>query len=188
MKLIVGLGNPGEKYKNTRHNIGFRAVGSFQKENDFPDFSFSKKSNADISEGIIDTEKIILARPQTFMNNSGRSVKALFSHYKLPIANLFLVHDDIDLLLGNIKISIDRGAAGHKGVGSIIKELKTKKFVRFRIGIQPKSRKPKNAEKFVLQKFNKEEDTILKKEIKKTAEAINVAVKEGTEKAMNEYN
>jgi PTH1 family peptidyl-tRNA hydrolase len=188
MKLIVGLGNPDEKYKNTRHNIGFRAIDFFQKENNFPSFVFSKKYNAEISEGTVNDEKVILAKPQTFMNNSGRSVKSIFSHNKLPTTNLFILHDDIDLFLNNIKISIDRGAAGHKGVDSIIKELKTKKFVRFRIGIQPKIKKPKNAEKFVLQKFNKEEETILKNIIKKIAEAINLAMKEGLEKAMNEYN
>jgi PTH1 family peptidyl-tRNA hydrolase len=188
MKLIIGLGNPGEKYQNTRHNIGFRAIDSIQKENSFPDFAFSKKFNAEISEGTINNEKTILAKPQTFMNNSGKSVKLFVSHYKLPITNLFLIHDDIDLLLGNIRISIDRGAAGHKGVNSIIKELKTKKFTRIRIGIQPKSGKPKGAEKFVLQKFDKGEENSLKETIKKTAEAIKAVLEEKLEKVMNKYN
>ncbi len=188
MKLIIGLGNPGERYKNTRHNVGFRAVDFFQKENSFPNFVFSKKFNADVSEGTINGEKVILAKPQTFMNNSGKSVKLFASHYKLSPASLFIIHDDIDLLSGKIKISIDRGTAGHKGVDSIIRNLKTKKFIRFRIGIQPNSNKPKNTEKFVIQKFNKKEETFLKETVKKTAEAVKLALEEGLEKAMSEYN
>ncbi len=188
MKLIVGLGNPGEKYKNTRHNIGFRAIDFLQKENNFPGFSFSKKFNAEISEGTVNNEKIILAKPQTFMNNSGLSIKLLVSHYKLPSNNLLIIHDDIDLLLGKIKISIDRGTAGHKGVDSIVKNLKTKKFIRFRIGIQPNPGRPKNTEKFVIKKFNTGEETILKKTIKKTAETVRIAIEEGLEKTMNRYN
>ncbi|MFA4999062.1 MAG: aminoacyl-tRNA hydrolase [Candidatus Paceibacterota bacterium] len=188
MKLIVGLGNPGEKYKNTRHNVGFRAVDSFQKENGFPDFIFSKKFNTEISESTLNDEKVILAKPQTFMNNSGQSVKLFVSQYKLPLASLFIIHDDIDLPLGKIKISVDRGTAGHKGVDSIIRNLKTKKFVRFRIGIQPNYGKPKNTEKFVIKKFNKEGEAILEKIIKKTVEAVRTTVEEGSEKTMNKYN
>ncbi|MFA4999080.1 MAG: aminoacyl-tRNA hydrolase [Candidatus Paceibacterota bacterium] len=188
MKLIVGLGNPGEKYKNTRHNAGFRAVDSFQKKIGFPDFIFSKKFNTEISEGTLDDEKVILAKPQTFMNNSSQSVKLFVSQYKLPPSSLFIIHDDIDLPLGKIKISVDRGTAGHKGVDSIIRNLKTKKFVRFRIGIQPNYGKPKNTEKFVLQKFNKTEEAIFKKVIKKTADTVEATIKEGAKKAMNGCN
>ncbi len=135
MILIVGLGNPGKKYQLTRHNIGFQVVDEFVKKNNFPDFKISKKFNALISEGIVDGAKVILAKPQTFMNNSGKAVKSLIRNWKLEIRNLVVVHDDIDLPLGKIKISIGRGSAGHKGVQSIIDELATKNFVRFRIGI-----------------------------------------------------
>jgi PTH1 family peptidyl-tRNA hydrolase len=167
MILVVGLGNSGKKYEKTRHNIGFRVIDQLQSLN---------------------LKKVILTKPQTFMNLSGRAVKSLIKKYKIPIPNLWVIHDDIDLPLGKIKIVKNRGSAGHKGVESIIKELKTKNFVRFRIGICPKTGKPKNPEKFVLQKFNKEEEKIIKEVIKKTAEAIEFSLKEGLEKAQSTYN
>ena len=167
MILIVGLGNPGKKYQETRHNLGFRVIDEL---------------------GFLKDKKIILTKPKTFMNLSGKAVKSLMTKYKVPPLNLWVIHDDIDLPLGKIRISKGRGAAGHKGVESIIKELKTKNFVRFRIGIQPKIYKPKNIEKFVLQKFNKDEERIVKEVIKKSAEAIEFALTQGIEKAMSKYN
>ena len=190
MFLIVGLGNPGEKYKNTRHNTGFQAVDTLRKRNNFPEFELSKKFNSLISEASIDNKKIILANPQTFMNNSGKAAASLVNFYK--IKNLFVVHDDIDLALEKIRIVKNRGAAGHKGVESIIKEIGTKNFIRFRIGIRPRIKNQelriKNPEKFVLQKFSKEEEKIVKEITEKTAEAIELFLKQGLEKAMNEYN
>lgn len=186
MIIIVGLGNPGKKYKNTRHNIGFQVVDEFAKKNNFPEFRLSKKFNALISENIFNNKKIIAAKPQTFMNQSGKAVKALINFYKTK--NLFVVHDDIDLPLGKIRIIKNREAAGHKGVESIIKEIGTKNFIRFRVGIQPKNLKPKNVEKFVLQKFSKEEGKIIKEVIKKTVGAIELTLKESLEKSMTKYN
>jgi PTH1 family peptidyl-tRNA hydrolase len=129
------------------------------------------------------------------MNNSGKAVKSLIENCKLKIENLIIVHDDLDLPLGKMKISIGRGSAGHKGVQSIIDELGTKNFVRFRVGIKPNSKfKMQNAklkfkiQNFVLEKFNKKEEKILKEVIKKTIEAIEIAIKEGIEKAMQEFN
>lgn len=173
MLLIIGLGNPGKKYIYTRHNIGFQVVDEFAKENNFPEFRLSKKFNSLISESILNNEKIILAKPQTFMNESGKAVRTLTNFYKITrpgrvvrVVGLVVVHDDIDLPLGKIRISKNRGAAGHKGVESIIKEVGTKNFTRFRIGISPKIGKPKNVEKYVLQKFGKEEEKIIKQVIK----------------------
>jgi PTH1 family peptidyl-tRNA hydrolase len=188
MFLIVGLGNPGKKYQNTRHNIGFRAVDEIATNFQFTIFSFQSIFNAKISKGKIANKKIILVKPQTFMNLSGKAVKILHTKYHIPYTKLLVLHDDIDLPLGKIRIVKNRGAAGHKGVESIIKELKSKNFVRFRIGICPKTSKPKNPEKFVLQKFNKEEEKIVKEVIKKTVEAIEFSLKEGLEKAMQKYN
>jgi len=162
MFVIVGLGNPEKKYKNTRHNIGFEAVNKFAEKNNFPEFKFCKELNASISEKIIDNEKIILAKPQTFMNNSGLAVKKIISKFQIPLLNLIVVHDDIDLPLGKIKVVKNRGAAGHRGVKSIIKELESKDFIRFRIGIMPLFKKPENMEKFVLQNFKKDEKKVLK--------------------------
>ncbi len=262
MILITGLGNPGEKFKKTRHNVGFQVLDEFAKRNDFPDFRFSRKFNSLLSEGFLDEKKIILAKPQTFMNESGKAIKSLVSSFKPQASRVWVIHDDIDLPLGKIRIAISRGAAGHRGIESIIKELGTKNFIRFRIGICPKTGKPKNLEKFVLQKpseakpsegedegkpergklhrrpseakpsegedegkpergklhrrpseagfaelrsslalrfaradetkyqrtFNKGEEKIIKSAIKKTIEAIETTLKQGLEKAMNEYN
>jgi PTH1 family peptidyl-tRNA hydrolase len=167
MILIVGLGNPGKKYQKTRHNIGFRVIDQLQSLN---------------------LKKVILAKPQTFMNLSGKTVKLLVARYRLPVTNLWVIHDDIDLPLGKIRIVKNRGSAGHKGVESIIRELGTKNFIRFRVGICPKTSKPKNPEKFVLQKFNKDEEKIVKEVIKKTVEAIEFSLKTSLEKAMSEFN
>ena len=180
MILIVGLGNPGKKYQDTRHNIGFRVIDKLQSLN---------------------LEKVILAKPKTFMNLSGKAVKNLLKTYHLKPNNLIVIHDDIDLPLGKIRIVKNRRAAGHKGVESIIKELVTKDFVRVRVGICPKTGKPKNVEKFVLQKpseagdetksqrpFNKDEEEIVREVIKKSVEAIEILLREGLEKAMNKFN
>jgi PTH1 family peptidyl-tRNA hydrolase len=125
------------------------------------------------------------------MNDSGQAVKKLIKFMKLKVRDLLVVHDDIDLPLGKIKISKSRGSAGHKGVQSIINNLKTKDFIRFRIGIKPKNDKKESrntAERFVLQKFNKKEEEIIKESIRISNEAIEMAVNQGIEKAMGEYN
>lgn len=188
MYLIVGLGNPGEKYKNTRHNIGFRILDEFRKENNFPSFTLSKKLNSLISEKELEGKKVLLAKPQTFMNNSGQAVKTLLIFYKIKRATLIVIHDDIDILLGKIKIIKNRGSAGHKGVESIIEELKTKNFTRMRVGIQPKEGKPKNPEKFVLQNFTNKEKKVIKEAFKKTSRALKIILLQSLEKAMAEFN
>jgi len=186
MILIVGLGNPGRKFKKTRHNTGFRVIEDFRKENNFPKFKSSKKFESLISKGSLNRKKVILAKPQTFMNNSGQAVKVLTDSYKITPPGLIVVHDDIDLPLGKIRISKARGAAGHKGVQSIINELDTKDFIRFRIGIKSKicNLKPKTLERFVLKKFKKKEEKIVKESIKKTVKIIEITLREGIEKAM----
>ncbi|MFQ6049644.1 MAG: aminoacyl-tRNA hydrolase [Candidatus Paceibacterales bacterium] len=203
MKIIIGLGNPGRKFQRTRHNLGFRILDEFLKKNRFPKFRLSKKFKSLISKNSLNREKIILVKPQTFMNDSGKAVKSLIVQYfqksrkikamaviRRRFENLWVVHDDINLPLEKIRISKNRGAAGHKGVQSIVDELDTKNFIRFRIGIKPRthSLKPKTLEKFVLRKFNKKEEEIVKKIIRKSTEAIEVALKEGLEKAMNKFN
>ncbi|PIR02369.1 MAG: aminoacyl-tRNA hydrolase [Candidatus Nealsonbacteria bacterium CG_4_9_14_3_um_filter_35_11] len=202
MILIVGLGNPGKKYIKTRHNIGFRAVDEIATNFQFSIFNFQSIFNAQISKGKINGQNVILAKPQTFMNNSGIAVKRLVKNLKLKIKKLIVIHDDIDLPLGKIRIVKNRGAAGHKGVESIIKELRTKNFVRFRIGIKPNSKlspsqffkenlggqKTQNLEKLVLGKFNKEEKKIIKEAAKKTIEAMELAINKGIEFAMTMFN
>ncbi|MCK4473998.1 aminoacyl-tRNA hydrolase [Candidatus Parcubacteria bacterium] len=191
MILIIGLGNPGEKYKKTRHNVGFMVLDKLQETQGFSDWKLKKKFQAEISEGIIDSQKILLAKPQTFMNNSGKAVKAIINFLQLNTGeNLLIIHDDLDLELGKIKIVKNRGHAGHKGVESIINEIKTKNFIRFRVGIKQKHpyRPVRRCEDFVLEKFNKKEEKIIKQVIDKTCKAIDVTIKNGTEKAMNKFN
>lgn len=150
MILIVGLGNPEKKYAKTRHNIGFRVIDTLRNE--------------------LSDKDIILLKPETFMNDSGRATKAMISYYKIPLENLYVIHDDIDLPFGNIRVSKDSSSAGHKGVQSIIDELGTQNFTRIRIGIRPQHEI--DTTKFVLQKFSKEEEKQLKEIIKKAVEEI----------------
>ncbi len=196
MKLIVGLGNPDKKYKLTRHNLGFRVLDRFSKENCFSEFTPSKKFKSLTSERVLNKEKVVLIKPQTYMNESGKAVKALRTQYKLSAKNIWVIHDDIDLDFKKIKIVQKRGSGGHKGVLSIINEIKTKDFVRFRLGIKPKkfsdnragSKNPEFLARFVLQKFGEKEKKEIKKTIKDCAEIISFSLKEGLEKAMNQFN
>lgn len=195
MILIAGLGNPGPKYENTRHNVGFKAIDKIAEGFQFPNFESQPIFNAKISRGKIAEKEVILAKPQSFMNNSGKAVKSLVrslvskrSEAKLLSNNMIVIHDDLDLPLGEIKIAKDRGSAGHKGVQSIIDTLGTKDFIRFRIGICPAAGKPRDPISFVLKKFAKEEEQILKEVIKNTTKAIETTLKDGLGKAMNKYN
>jgi PTH1 family peptidyl-tRNA hydrolase len=167
MFLIFGLGNPGKKYQFSRHNIGSRVV--------------SKLTSLDLTN-------VILAEPTTFMNESGKPAKLLIRRHALKADRLIVIHDDLDIALGEIKIAKNRGSAGHKGVNSIIKEMGTKDFIRLRIGIRPKTGKPRNPEKFVLQKFNKEEEKIVKQVIEKASEAVKFLLEENLERTMSKFN
>ena len=192
MILIIGLGNPGKKYKFSRHNLGFLVLDRFSKKNHF-EFKSSKKLKSKISKGYFDKIKVVLVKPQIFMNNSGKAVKLLATSYKRQTTNIWVIHDDIDLALGKMKIVKNRGAGGHKGVQSIINEMKTKNFVRFRLGINPKYKITKQwnngaMEKFVLKKFTKTEKEITKKVVKNCVKALEITLKKGLEKAMNEFN
>jgi PTH1 family peptidyl-tRNA hydrolase len=187
MKIIIGLGNPGKKLEKTRHNLGRVIVRDWQSVIGFSDFKLNKKLRTLISEGRLGKEKIILALPQTFMNLSGKAVRSLIRYYRLPATKILIVHDDIDLPLGKIKVSRGQGSAGHKGVQSMIDELKTKDFIRFRIGILPKRGKPRKTERFVLQKFNKSEEKIVVKTVEKAIKVIEMILKEGLEKTKQEF-
>lgn len=188
MILIVGLGNPGKKYENTRHNIGKIIVKKFAEIFDFPKFKLNKKLKSEISKNIIDSQEIILGLPATYMNESGSAVKLLVSSIKYQVSSLWVVHDDIDLPLGKIRISQNRSSAGHKGVQSIIDHLGTQNFVRFRIGIKTEKDQKISTEKFVLKKFTKNEQKNIKQIIQLTIEALELSIRNGLEKAMNKYN
>ncbi len=184
--LIVGLGNPGDEYKNTRHNIGRETVELFWKQQNLPDFRFKKKWNAEISEDKIGKNKVVAALPNTFMNKSGAATAPISKFFKVKPDHIVLVHDDADIALGASKLSFDKRSAGHKGVESVIRALKTTAFWRFRIGIAGKRDIP--AEKLVLKKFTPDEQKTVKKIIKRTLDALEQTVVEGPERAMNGYN
>ncbi|PIT96711.1 aminoacyl-tRNA hydrolase [Candidatus Campbellbacteria bacterium CG10_big_fil_rev_8_21_14_0_10_35_52] len=147
MFYIIGLGNPGEEYKNSRHNTGVLSVLHFAKKNDMKIFNADKKIRAIVSIGKIGKEKIMLILPQTFMNKSGLSAGVIVTSRK-KAENLIVVYDDLDMPLGKFKISFGRGSGGHKGVESVARAVKTKDFIRVRVGIAPstpsgKIKKPK---------------------------------------------
>lgn len=188
MILVIGLGNPGKEYRLDRHNIGFMTIEELRKESNSPKFKFTKKFNALVSEWISNGEKILLVQPQTFMNLSGRTVKAIAKYYNIGSDSILVVHDDIDLPLEKIRIVKNRGSGGHRGVESIIKELKTKDFIRLRIGIQSKGGKPRNVEKFVIKKFSETERKKVNRIVKETCLATRMILKGNLEKAMTQHN
>lgn len=178
MMLIVGLGNPGKQYENTRHNLGFRVldllVGSNKWENKY-ECQFLK------------LDDVILAKPQTFMNKSGEAVKEIVKFY--PAAELVVVHDELDLPLGSLKIAKGASSAGHNGVQSIIDELGTKDFIRIRLGIDnPEARGQIPGDEFVLQKFSDAERKIVDEILEKAKAAIETLQTEGLNIAQSKFN
>jgi PTH1 family peptidyl-tRNA hydrolase len=190
--LIVGLGNPGREYRKTRHNVGFMLLDQLAVKMHVRFMRLQSKSLiavATIDSQIlnIDSYKIILAKPQTFMNLSGRSVQGLLHFYKLPLTNLLVVHDDLDLPLGSIRIRPDGGSAGQKGMKSILEQLGTDEFARLRLGI---GRPPGQiqAPDFVLQDFSNADLAIIQETLSRAVEAVLTFVSEGMDAAMNKYN
>ena len=167
MKLVVGLGNPGREYEKTRHNLGRRAVISYQLTvGGFSGWNAKEKLFAEIAEGNVEGQKVMLARPLTFMNESGKAVRTLINFYKVKPDNLLVIHDDSDILLGKMKLSYGSRSAGHRGVESIIRALKTKNFWRLRVGIRPPSEEiRKKAEALILEPFTIFEERRLKSDI-----------------------
>ncbi len=163
MKLIVGLGNPGDEYILTRHNVGFSAllqlVEALELKNEF---LLDKKINARMMRAKLGRQNILMMMPQTFMNDSGTAVQAAMSFYKLTLADLLVIHDDKDIPLGETRMQSSRGPAGHNGVRSIIEKLGTENFMRIRIGVSPRDQKIIDTADFVLGKFTKEETNELK--------------------------
>lgn len=157
MKLIVGLGNPGKLYERTRHNVGFVVVDALREtlvDYGVNDWELSKKFNAKVCGVTVNNEKIVLTKPMTFMNESGQAIQLLMHFYKLAPRDLIVIHDDKDIMLGEIKLQTDRGSAGHNGVLSIIEHIGSQNFTRLRIGIGSENKKKmSDAADFVLNKF-----------------------------------
>ena len=196
--LIVGLGNPGEKYERTRHNAGRMVLESFRKKNGLPEWERDAKRDALVSKGEVGGISVELLLPETFMNNSGSSLKELRqpTANSQQITNLIVAHDDIDLPIGSFKIAFNRGSAGHKGVESVIAALGTKEFTRVRLGVSPlrDSGKIKKLEgedavsKFVLKKFSPDEWEKTEEVLARASDALFIILTEGREKAMNVFN
>lgn len=218
MKLIVGLGNPGLKYEKTRHNMGFMAIDKFFKrfmegEVDWKDDPKFKGEMAQIEwqrqsskklevrskkwSSEDNLEKVILLRPKTYMNNSGLSVKLVADYYKIKPEEIWVLHDDIDLPSGTLKIRFGGASAGHRGIESIIDVLKTDKFWRFRLGVGHPLRKAageknarfgRNVDAYVLKGFESGEMGKARELIKRAEKAIETALESGLESAMNRFN
>ncbi len=189
--LIVGLGNPGEKYQNTRHNIGFKVLDAFFKKFDESTknaFRLNKKINGKIAI-ISKQEKIHLLKPFSFMNLSGAPVAATMNYFDINIKKIIVIHDDIDLPFGQIRLSKNSGSGGHNGIKSIIEHLGTKDFLRLRIGVSTEiSRRNIPTEKFVLGNFSAEENIVLTKIIISACDCLEHYLENGPEKAMNKFN
>jgi PTH1 family peptidyl-tRNA hydrolase len=193
--LIVGLGNPGEEYKISRHNTGRIILENIAHSNDFSEWKDDIKLKSSRSKGEIKKEKFDFITPNTFMNNSGNAVCQIINDKK-KLKNLVVIYDDIDLPLGSLKISFNRSSGGHNGLESVIKKVKSREFVRIRIGVSPytptgKIKKPKGEDavlKFLLGKFKEDELKEIKKISKKVTEIIEMISAEGKEKAMSLYN
>ena len=192
MYLIIGLGNPDEQYKNTRHNVGYRFVNSllnfWKKSNyNFNDFKFTRKYKSELARGEFEGNKILIAKPTTYMNLSGEAIYLVQQYYQVPESHIIVCHDDMDIPLGKFRISFNASAAGHKGVQSLIDHLQTQEFIRLRIGI---SRPPSGIppEKYVLQDFTAEENEILEKTFPLAQTAIETIITKGLEQAMSIFN
>lgn len=185
MKLVVGLGNPGRKYQNSRHNLGFWTIDDIARENRI---SVKKKlCDALVAEWPSGGERTVMAKPQTYMNRSGESVSDLLRHFRAEPSDLIVIHDDLDLPFGRLRIRPRGGAAGHRGVLSVVQSLGTEEFYRVRIGI---GRPPDGVDPtdFVLQSFTSDELDQLPGVVSRASQAVAFLLREGGPRAMEQYN
>lgn len=193
--IVAGLGNPGEEYRDTRHNTGRIVLENLRNHFKGEEFEYKKKVNSLVSEIKIKNEKVVLLAPETFMNKSGAAVTGFVKNIKAA-QRLVVIYDDFQLPLGRIRISYNRSSGGHNGVESIIKAVKTEAFIRIRVGLSAADSKgvakvphgEEKIEKFILGKFKEEELKEIKKLSNKVAEAIEMIVTESREKTMSVFN
>ena len=175
-KLIIGLGNPDQEYQDTRHNIGFTVIDHIAKKNNCDSFELNKKTSSLVLKCKIEKTTVILAKPQTYVNKTGEAALKLKNFYKIKPEDIIVIHDDLDIPFGNVKVSFDKNSGGHKGIESVMKALKTKKFFRLRIGLakpaltkarqQSEKKRDEFVVKMVLSKFSPSEQEQLKKTFK----------------------
>lgn len=209
MKLIVGLGNPGEKYEQTRHNLGFQVIEKLLKDvssANISEWNSSDKVKSEVASVVIKNEKVILAKPKTYMNNSGLAVSLLASFYKVVLQDIWIVYDELDLPVGTLKIRFGGAAAGHHGVESVIEKIGTDQFWRFRLGIGSthphtgqaaridgkehtiSKQKLKDVKKHVLGLFATGEQGKIRELIKHGSQALQLALEKGIDAAQNRFN
>lgn len=185
MKCIIGLGNPGKKYENTRHNIGFMAIDALSETMGI-DLS-QQKFKSHYGAGYVNGEKVMLVKPQTFMNLSGEGVRPLIDYYKIDIEDILVLYDDLDLPVGHLRLRQKGSGGGHNGMKSLSQHLGTQNFKRIRIGIdRPSQDTP--VVKYVLSKFPKSDAVILDKVIKTTVDACNAFITKNFQDVMTQYN
>lgn len=185
MILVAGLGNPGSEYASTKHNIGFLAVDEIGKRVGIE--LTKKKFSGSFGEGFFNNEKLLLLKPETYMNRSGGSVSSAANFYNIPAESIIVIHDEMDLPTGTVRIKAGGGSAGHKGINSIIAELGDRNFIRVRMGIG-KPREKSHGADHVLSRFGKEESALIEDSIVRAADAVIEIVENGLEKAMNKFN
>ena len=191
MKLVVGLGNPGKTYARNRHNVGFQCLNHFARLHSI--HFYHRQCQARVGVGKMSGEKLLLARPGTFMNLSGKSVACLVRKYNIPSSDLLVIYDDMDLPLGKIRLRQSGSSGGHKGINSIIAVLRSEDFPRIRVGIgRPQGEKQSMSEdaivNYVLSDFSPQEEEIVKSVIPRVAEAIDCFLTQGITAAMNNFN
>lgn len=183
--MIIGLGNPGAKYENTRHNVGFETIDYIS--NQFGIKVSKLKHKALIGDGNIQGDRVILVKPQTYMNLSGESVREIVEWYKVPMNSIILIYDDVDLKFGSIRVRPKGSSGTHNGMKSVIYQIQSDEFPRVRIGV---GRPPEGWDlaDFVLSKFNNEDKKTINESLRNAAEAAVTIIKAGAEAAMNKYN
>lgn len=183
--LIVGLGNPGAEYRHNRHNVGFMVVDALAELAKIPIRRVSFR--ALVGKGALEGESVILAKPQTFMNKSGEAVAPLLRFYKIPVEHLLVIHDDLDLPLGTLRLRPSGGTGGQKGMESIVAKLGTRDFARLRVGIgRPPGRM--DPSDYVLHDFDPPQVEMLPEILHHAVQAVRMFIKEGIEQAMNDFN
>lgn len=185
MFAVIGLGNPGMQYETTRHNIGFEVIERLAYENKIN--VNKKKHHAFIGEGFIGGEKVVLAKPQTYMNLSGQSVIEIMNWYKIDKKNIIIIYDDVSLPIGLLRIRTQGSAGGHNGIKNIIAHLNSQEFLRIKVGVGEKPPGWDLAD-YVLSRFTKEEIGQIVESVKNASDAIETILKEGTMQAMNKFN
>lgn len=185
MKIIVGLGNPTSRYAGTRHNVGFSVI--YELSDTYNIKVDTNKHKAMIGKGMIGGEKVVLAMPMTYMNLSGESVREIINYYKCDISDLIVVYDDISLDVGKIRIRGKGSAGGHNGIKNIIQHLGSDSFARVKVGV---GEKPKNMDlaDYVLGRFSKEEQPIIRESVKRASEAVYTMIADNIDVAMNKFN